>query len=187
MTPIGSFSAMGSEQATVPARSELAGRAGDRHHLLLAQGLQQGVRDPVDGLRRPPGDKPQPVALEVQLELAALDRALLGRAVEDRRVHPARPLDAVVLADDRRLQHHSVALLALAAGRQDLVDARRADVLEACDANGRVVDRESAARALLDRLDRLVLAELRLLLEAARLRRALAPLRLQGAARALGV
>ncbi len=60
----------------------------------------------------------QPVALVVQLELAAVDRALLGRAVEDRRVRPAGALDAVVLADDRRLEHHPVALPALAVRRQ---------------------------------------------------------------------
>ena len=60
-------------------------RGGDPDHLVLAQRLGERVGDPVDGALRPPRDEPQPAAVVVQLELAAVDPAGLRRVVEDRR------------------------------------------------------------------------------------------------------
>src|SRR5215218_26124 len=170
MTPIGSFSAIRLGEAT--DRSRQPRRTGDRDHLVLAQRLQQGVRDPVDRLGRSPCDDPQPVALVVQLECPPADLLLLLGTVEDRWVEPTGSLDAVVLADVRPLEHHAVALAPSAVGGDELVVPRRADVLGVRDTDGRVVDGELlAAGSLPDRLDRLLLAELRLLLEAARIDR----------------
>src|ERR671920_1670237 len=83
MTPIGSF-----VSATRPSRLQSAHGAGDGKHLLLVQGEQEGVRDPVDGPRRAPRDQAQAVAVVGQLVGAPADLAGLGDPLEDRRGPP---------------------------------------------------------------------------------------------------
>src|SRR5919112_3097935 len=73
MTPIGSFTS-----ATRPSRLQRPHRAGDGKHLLLVQGEQQRVRDPVDRVVGPPGDQPQAVSVVGQLVGALADLARLG-------------------------------------------------------------------------------------------------------------
>src|SRR5215208_3208282 len=92
-TPIGSLAMTAAGYlAAAPCR------AGDGHHLLLGERLEQGVGDPVRRLGGAPRHQAQPVTREVQLVLTAADAALLGRLVEDRRVPPGGALQAVVLA-----------------------------------------------------------------------------------------
>src|SRR5918994_888682 len=98
-------------------RSQLAERSrrgGDRHHLLLAERLKQRVLQPVDAALRAPRDHAQPVAVEMQLVLAATDLAGLRRVAQRWRVLPGSALDAVVLADQALLDDHAVGRVELA-------------------------------------------------------------------------
>src|SRR3982751_2042239 len=72
MTPIGSFSGIEGEEAT-GGRLELPRGAGYGQHLPLRERLEQRVGDPVDGLARAPGHEAEPVAVVVELVLAAAD------------------------------------------------------------------------------------------------------------------
>src|SRR5215208_6564123 len=94
MTPIGWRSGMTGEatHGVQPWSSESLGRARDFQHLLLGQRLEQRVRHPVHRLRRSPGHEPHPVAVHVDVVLAAPDLLGLVCALEDRRVLPLRAL-----------------------------------------------------------------------------------------------
>src|SRR5215211_1762604 len=129
MTPIGSRSCVLIERLSLAAARRLllahaAQRRRDRDHLTGAERLGQRVGDPVDRAPRPPRDETQAPAVVVELELAAVDPAGLGRVVEDRRLAPGRPLDAVVLADHALGDGEPVGAVALAALVLDRVDAR---------------------------------------------------------------
>src|SRR3954447_18597758 len=111
MTPMGSRRSLTRRSPYPPVRwGGWAGRAAhlladalqrprDAHHLLVRELLRQRVGDPVDGLRRLPGDQADLAPVEVAAVRAAAHAHLVGRVVEDRRGLPGRSLDAVVLAD----------------------------------------------------------------------------------------
>src|SRR5215217_5682782 len=149
MTPIGSrsgasmerFTLAGARRASFLAEAAQGGRDGD--HLPAAEGLGEGVGDPVDRAPRPPRDEPQAPAVVMQLELAPVDAARLRGIFEDRRLAPGRALDAVVLADDTLRDDEPVGAPRLPALVPDRVDARlRACVARAVVAQGREVERE---------------------------------------------
>src|SRR3954447_25919771 len=108
MTPIGSRESLmrpcslrhGDQPPRRPRpRLERLRVAGDLDHVVLRDPLQQRVRDPVDRVLRLPRDEPDPVAVLEDHQLAPAHVADLGRALDDRRVHPRGALDAVVLAE----------------------------------------------------------------------------------------
>src|SRR4051794_30949512 len=164
ITPIGSRSATDWDGplAGVHARSTLQGLggAGDRHQVAPGDRLEQRVRDPVDGVVLAPRDHPQPLAVEVEVVLAAADPLRhVGRA-QDRRVHPLGALEAVVLADLVAGEHDPVAPPAAPVRPADPVRARRVDA-EARSLHGhaRVVDAHPAHAT--GHVQRLLLAERR--------------------------
>src|SRR5436305_15288311 len=102
MTPMGSRPAdMRPRRLLAAARGLLTDalqRARDVHHLRVRKLLGERVGDPVDGARGLPRDEAYAVTVEIALVGAAAHAHLVGRVVEDRRRHPGRALDAVVLA-----------------------------------------------------------------------------------------
>src|SRR3954452_15922682 len=94
----------------------LRDRARDAEHLVVGEGLQEAVGDPVGVVALAPGDQPDPVTVEVYVVIAAVDAPRLARAVEDRRVGPpVYALEAEVVAL-RQLQDHLVSTDAVLAG-----------------------------------------------------------------------
>src|SRR3954447_17174790 len=135
----------------LPAQPPQRRRDGD--HLPRAERLRERVRDPVDRPLRAPGDEPQPLPVVVQLELAPVDPADVGRVVEDRRRLPGRALDPVVLADAALGDHEPVRAVDLAALVADPVDVRlRLRVARAVVAQYREEEGESRAPRADDRL-----------------------------------
>src|SRR3954468_23602860 len=99
---------------------------GDAQHLLVRQRLCERVGDPVDRALRAPRDDAQAAPVEVEVQPAAGGRvdADLRWVVEDRRVAPGHPLDAVVLADEALADDDPVRAVLLAELVADRVDAR---------------------------------------------------------------
>src|SRR5215212_5257230 len=97
MTPMGSRSLLMRRSRLL---AEPPQRGGDRDQLLGVHGARERVVDVVGAPSGLPGDEPDAAAVVVDVELAAVDRARVVRAVEDRRLAPLHPLDAVVLARD---------------------------------------------------------------------------------------
>src|SRR2546423_15617973 len=108
MTPMGSrdsFIRRGSlRQGSSHLLAERLARPRDREHVVLRDRLQQRVRDPVARVLRLPRDEPDALAVLVDHELPPVVVHDLRRALEDRRVLPARPLQAVVLPEQRVLR-----------------------------------------------------------------------------------
>src|SRR3954447_19235433 len=109
MTPMGSresFIRRGRLRQRVQAEGSLAERLAvprDREHVVLRDRLQQRVRDTVARVLRLPRDEPDALAVLEDHELPPVVVHDLRRALEDRLVLPARALQAVVLAERRRL------------------------------------------------------------------------------------
>src|SRR3954447_21154918 len=134
-------------------RAQSPQRRRDGDHLPRAERLRERVRDPVDRPLRAPGDEPQALPVVVQLELAPVDPADVGRVVEDGRRLPGRPLDPVVLADAALRDDEPVRAVELAALVADLVDVRlRLRVARAVVAQRREEEGEARAPRADDRL-----------------------------------
>src|SRR3954451_22932786 len=115
--------------------------AGDVDHLPGRERLQQRVGHPVDRVLLPPCHQPQAVAVVEQLELAVAVLLRRGGVVEDRRMHPGRSLEAVVLAHEVPADDVAEARVAAALRPADLVRARRVDAeARARQRAGRVED-----------------------------------------------
>src|SRR4051812_30992296 len=129
MTPMGSRGAVliaAAKASGTAGRSaaDALDRPGDRQHLLVRELLRQRVRDPVGAALVLPRDEAQAPAVVVEVERAPGHPALLARLVEDRRVLPRRPLDAVVLAVLALRHDDAVGAVAVLGARHDVVDVR---------------------------------------------------------------
>src|SRR3954453_20060119 len=126
MTPIGSRESFIRGSSLLSA--ERLARPRDRAQGVFRERLEQRVRDPVGRVLRLPGDQPHALAVLEDHELPAAVRRYLRRALDDRRVLPARSLQPVVLAEQRVLRdHHPVALKAVPMLAADPVGAGRVD------------------------------------------------------------
>src|SRR2546425_11967486 len=84
----------GSRRATRAAPLERLGGAGDVDHLLIAERLRQGVRDPVRAAARPPRDQPDALGVTEDHVLLTVELLDARGAPEGRRVLPVRAPDA---------------------------------------------------------------------------------------------